>query len=217
VEHSSYIFCFLVSLDLKFPQLFSSPSPLPHSFPLPLLRKVLFTLSQRSNEWYTPSKFIEAAREVMGDIDLDPASCQLANETVKAKHYFTQEDDGLSQSWYGNVWLNPPFTGTHSREKWTKKALEEYRLGHVEQLVLLMPVATDTQWFRPLWSFLICFPSFRIHFYQGKAHHNSPNFGVCFIYLGPHEQKFIEVFSQIGTITRRISSPIPLVSQTTLL
>jgi hypothetical protein len=28
-----------------------------------------------NNEYYTPGQFIEAAREVMGEIDLDPVSC----------------------------------------------------------------------------------------------------------------------------------------------
>ncbi len=54
---------------------------------------------QRSNEWYTPSYIIEAARQVLGSIDLDPASCALANQTVKAAKYFTVDDDGLAQSW----------------------------------------------------------------------------------------------------------------------
>ena len=35
-----------------------------------------------NNEWYTPPKFIEAAREVMGSIDLDPATSKVAQETV---------------------------------------------------------------------------------------------------------------------------------------
>jgi hypothetical protein len=63
----------------------------------------------KSNEWYTPSEYIEAARLVMGSIDLDPASCEYANETVMAGEYFNKEDDGLSQSWFGNIWLNPPY------------------------------------------------------------------------------------------------------------
>jgi len=44
-------------------------------------------------EWYTPLDYINAVREVMGDIDLDPASCIEANTIVKAKKYFTKEEN----------------------------------------------------------------------------------------------------------------------------
>lgn len=44
-----------------------------------------------SNEWYTPAFIIKSAHDVMGGIDLDPASCERANETLTLlgfSHFF---------------------------------------------------------------------------------------------------------------------------------
>lgn len=93
----------------------------------------------KSSEWYTPPKYIEAAREVMGGIDLDPASCATANQIVKATAYYTKEQNGLEQNWKGRVWLNPPY-GRTVRMKATRKStiglfieklLQEYEHGNV--------------------------------------------------------------------------------------
>jgi hypothetical protein len=66
--------------------------------------------SSESNEHYTPIPIVEVAREVMGSIDLDPASCALANrEIVRADRFFTKADDGLSRDWNARtVFVNPP-------------------------------------------------------------------------------------------------------------
>ena len=45
---------------------------------------------------YTP-EYIEAARIVLGSIDLDPASSDIANQLVRAKKYYTIADNGLNQ------------------------------------------------------------------------------------------------------------------------
>src|SRR4051812_46719891 len=59
--------------------------------------------------WYTPPKYIELARSVLGKIDLDPSSDVVGQATVKAGKYFTAADCSLEQEWHGNVWLNPPY------------------------------------------------------------------------------------------------------------
>ncbi len=53
-------------------------------------------------------EYIKAAREVMGKIDLDPASDIEAQKVVKAKRIYDEEVDGLQQTWHGRIWLNPP-------------------------------------------------------------------------------------------------------------
>lgn len=47
--------------------------------------------SSASNEHYTPPQIVEAARATMGGIDLDPASCALANKVVEAKCYYLSQ------------------------------------------------------------------------------------------------------------------------------
>src|SRR6202035_1782424 len=98
-----------------------------------------FAPQGKSNEWYTPSKYIEAARRVMGSIDLDPASCELANRTVQATRYYSEQDNGLLHSWHGNVWLNPPFGKVQNKSGiriFVDMLVEEYRQGNVSQAVL---------------------------------------------------------------------------------
>jgi len=63
----------------------------------------------KNNEWFTPAQYVELAREVLGAFDLDPASCEIANRTVKAAKFYSLEDDGLKYEWHGRVWMNPPW------------------------------------------------------------------------------------------------------------
>lgn len=64
--------------------------------------------SSRTDRWYTPKSIIERVKLVLGEIDLDPASDDFGNERVGAKQFYTQEDDGRSKEWSGNIFCNPP-------------------------------------------------------------------------------------------------------------
>jgi hypothetical protein len=51
----------------------------------------------------------DLAREVLGGIDLDPASCERANEIVRATIYFDKQTNGYTKPWhYDRVFVNPP-------------------------------------------------------------------------------------------------------------
>lgn len=117
--------------------------------------------SSNSDEHNTPSYLIEAAREVLGTIDLDPMSNALANETVGATTYYTKEDDGLSKDWLGNVWLNPPF----SLSKLTiPKLVNSYEEGDISQAVLLVKSDVSTQKYKLLYPYSFCELNSRVKF-----------------------------------------------------
>lgn len=64
-----------------------------------------------SSEWFTPPTYVALGRAALGGrIDLDPASCVVAQTIVRAGRFFTIEDDGLEQDWNfaRTIWLNPP-------------------------------------------------------------------------------------------------------------
>lgn len=169
----------------------------------------------KSNEWYTPVKYIEAAREVLGSIDLDPASCALANQTVKATTYYSLEDDGLTKAWRGSVWMNPPFGRKDAAANgfgggktimgiFIRKLIDEYHRGNVSQAILLATMKTDASWFPLLWEFPLCVADHRVIFWRPSAEPQGHFYGSVFAYLGPDEAKFIDIFSAFGAIVKRV-------------
>ena len=155
-----------------------------------------------NNEWYTPTEYVDAARYAMGGIDLDPASSEVANRTVKADVYYTAEDDGLSRAWGGRVFLNPPYSGDLVG-RFAAKTLEELEAGTVEQAVVLVNNATETGWFQALAerADAICFPKGRIRYldHTGQVK-QSPLQGQAFLYFGPNAEHFAGVFSAYGVV-----------------
>lgn len=166
--------------------------------------------SAKSSEWYTPSIYVEAAREVMGSIDLDPASCAEANEVVRASTYYTAEQDGLDYFWQGNVFVNPPGgkneKGSLVRQFWSELCAQ-YAKRQVKQAVWIGYSLEQLQTLQTAYrghycgltpmNFPMCVPSKRIAFI-GKG--DSPSHGNYITYIGPHVDRFEQVFSQFGQV-----------------
>ena len=150
-----------------------------------------------NNEWYTPSEYIEAAREAMGSIDTDPASNDIANKVVKAEKYYTIETDGLAHDWHGNVWMNPPYS-SDLITKFIEK-LKEQRENY-EQAIILVNNATETQWFYEIVKIAsaVCFPKSRVKFYMPDGKTGAPLQGQAVLYIGNNTEKFISAFGGIG-------------------
>lgn len=161
--------------------------------------------SSDSNEWFTPWEYIDAARQLMGSIDLDPASNEYANQVVQATQFYTLQDSGLEHDWPGNVWLNPPYGFTNSKsnqEIWTQRLIEQY--PHITtEAVLLVNANTEAKWFQPLYDYLICLTNHRIRFYNTSGDASQPTQGNALVYFGKQRKRFIELFSQFGTVIER--------------
>lgn len=91
--------------------------------------------SSNSQEHYTPPRLTDAGRFVLGEIDLDPASCAEANERVGAKVFYTKEDDGLTKPWAGNVFLNWPGGIDEMRRSVAKKFSDKLLDGFEQRAI----------------------------------------------------------------------------------
>lgn len=155
------------------------------------------------SEWYTPFEYIACAHSVMGRIDLDPASSEIANKTVRAEKIYTSKDDGLSKFWAGKVWMNPPYSAELVRRFISKFAKHVNDKDIIEGMVLVNN-ATETQWFSELVSVsnAVLFPSGRVKFLDPSGKPGAPLQGQALTYSGKNIQKFISEFGGFGWIAK---------------
>lgn len=156
-----------------------------------------------ATEWFTPPQYIEAARTVLGEIDLDPATHPKAQKRVKAGKVYTKADDGLRQEWRGRVWLNPPY-GRIEVAQFVDKLIEHYLRQEITAAILLTHNYTDTKWFHSAIaaSQLICFTRGRINFEDNAGGTCVPTQGQAFFYFGAETALFAETFRNIGFLMR---------------
>ncbi|GGA80565.1 hypothetical protein GCM10011369_23120 [Neiella marina] len=176
-------------------------------------------------ELYTPPEIIAAARGVLGEIDLDPASSEVANKRVRAKRYFAENDDGLAQPWAGNVWMNHPWgarekackpkckkkickrRGYHlakdfpGNAAWINKLVDEFESGDVTQALCITYASTGEGWFKPLKKYAVCFLDGRTSFYTPDGEPLNQNTKGCAVtYFGRNLQAFYDLFTPFGAV-----------------
>lgn len=95
--------------------------------------------SSKSDEWSTPDDLYQLLNDEF-HFTLDPAATK---ENTKCKKFYTKEDDGLKQDWFGEtVFLNCPYSEI---KEWTAKS-ELEGCKHGTTVVMLIPARTDTKY-----------------------------------------------------------------------
>lgn len=156
------------------------------------------------NENYTPPWLMDKVRKVLGDIDLDPMSCDFANANyVKARKYFTKERSCFEHDWGYNstVYMNPPYSdGLYAPS--IDQFLSQRALSNFEAIVLTNN-NTDTNATRTLMyeSSAVCFPP-RVSFYDANGDERKGNrYGQMITYFGRNIEKFARVFEpSVGVV-----------------
>lgn len=140
---------------------------------------------KENDEWYTPVEIIQS----LGEFDLDPAtSLQAHNLNHSAKHFYTAEDDGLKQDWFGRVWLNPPYSNPLAQRFLTKMA--EHNRG-----IALVFAKIEAKWFHDMvlsHATAIKFLYNKVKFYRPDGTQgNQPRNGSMLIAYGEEDTRIL--------------------------
>lgn len=95
--------------------------------------------TSKTDMWDTPQEFFDKLNEQY-HFDIDVCATP---QNAKCTTFFTPEQDGLAQEWFGTCWMNPPYG--RSISKWVRKAYES-SIKNGATVVCLVPARTDTAW-----------------------------------------------------------------------
>jgi len=159
---------------------------------------LLINQDSGNTEYYTPIEIVNSARIVMGRIDLDPASSEIANSKIQAVKYFTQSDNCLKKDWIGNVWMNHPFSRDNNYS-FIRKFVSEFEKGNMTQGCCITFAATSERWFQPLFKGTQCFLAPRTNYYlPNGTKKTGVTKGSVVTYFGNNVDSFIKEFSKHG-------------------
>ena len=137
----------------------------PNLFALSL---VLTDEDKANDENYTPTSIVKPFRNLVGGFDLDPFSCDRANQTIQARTFWTKSDDAFSQDWsqYENKWVNPPY----SKGNIDKAIAYAIAVADIGNTFILTNSNTSSNWFLAAQRNCVCYLTFkhRIEFTNPK-------------------------------------------------
>ena len=91
----------------------------------------------------TPPLLLAGARIVLGELHLDPCSNADAQDRIAAGEWYSAEQDGLSLSWNGTLWIFPPLAHVGS---FASKLYNDLLSGSVKRAGLLAPSDLREEW-----------------------------------------------------------------------
>lgn len=108
--------------------------------------------------------------------ELDP--CDSGNNWLCLPHSFTKEQDGLSQEWNYNTFVNPPY-GNDNENMWIDKLREERKKYRDNHYFILLPAKTESNWFENMMTYadITIFLRPRVSFIKEGKVKNGNNIG----------------------------------------
>jgi len=136
-----------------------------------------------NDEWLTPPEILAP----LGSFDLDPCA-PIIRPWPTAQLHYTKLDNGLTSTWNGRIWLNPPF----GREtvKWMR------RMAYHQNGIALIAARTETKmFFECVWkqATAVLFLEGRPHFHYVTGERASFNSGapICLVAYSKYDAEIL--------------------------
>lgn len=166
--------------------------------------------SPSTDEWFTPLGILALVQQFYADKQwLDVASCELAQEYVKAPlGFFSKENSALDGSWEADaIWMNPPYSQALVSH-FAKRFLWAYHgapyLGFepvIKEGLVLVNSSTETNWFQ----MLAQSASIRLDirgrlkfWHPERQSKNRATQGQTIFYFGNRTKEFMSTFNYLG-------------------
>ena len=165
------------------------------------------------DEYCTPPWIIELAKQVAGEpIQFDPATNELAQETIRATVYRTKHDVGNQSSLYMDwdifrvIWCNPPYSFPLVALFADKFCKWQPRLAGIHGFFLCNS-STSAAWYQRLLksSDAVLFFGKRINFYLDGVEKKGNRQPQTLFYFGDYaaDGGFCDMFGGHGVVIRR--------------